>query len=103
MAKMSRDEMLARLEGWLNNHVSGWRNVKIQPLDVTLGSGFSADIFFVDAKSESNGARCRQSRVVRRQPQNLEVVLGSSLSLQGNMMAALSARGDIPVPPWIGM
>jgi aminoglycoside phosphotransferase (APT) family kinase protein len=103
MAKKSREQVMAPLEGWLNSHVSGWRNVKIQPLNVTLGSGFSADIFFVDATYESNGAQCRQSLVVRRQPQNLEVVLGSSLSLQGNMMAALSERGDIPVPPWIGM
>jgi len=76
---------------------------QIKPLAVSLGAGFSADIFFVEATYESGGAPRQQTLVVRRQPQNLEVVLGSSLSLQGNMMAQMSARGEIPVPPWIGM
>jgi aminoglycoside phosphotransferase (APT) family kinase protein len=103
IVSLSQAETLARLETWLNSHVSGWSNVKVKPLDVKLGAGFSADIFFVDAFYDFGGARRQQTLVVRRQPQSFEVVLGSSLSLQGNIMAALSGRGDIPVPPWIGM
>jgi aminoglycoside phosphotransferase (APT) family kinase protein len=41
--------------------------------------------------------------VVRRQPTDFEVVLGSSLALQGNMMAALDRLQVTPVPEWIGM
>lgn len=92
-----------RLRDWLEGHVEGWRNVRLRPLQVALGSGFSADIFFVDV--EYDDARGAQSRtlVVRRQPTDNEVVFGSSLELQGRMMAALDALGSVKVPEWIGM
>ncbi len=91
------------LERWLAANVAGWHDVQVKPLDVALGSGFSAEIFFADvAYSDETGGH-EQSLVVRRQPTDFEVVLGSSLALQGRMMAALAAWGGVPVPPWIGM
>ena len=103
MATLSKDEVERRLERWLEANVKAWRNVRLKPLEVSLGSGFSAEIFFVDVRYEQEGNARQQTLVVRRQPQNFEVVLGSSLTLQGQMMAALDARGDVRVPPWIGM
>ncbi len=100
---MTAAEVQARLRDWLEANVSGWRNVRLRPLEVSLGSGFSAEIFFVDVDyDDANGAQSR-TLVVRRQPTDLEVVLGSSLSLQGNMMAALDRLKVTPVPDWIGM
>ncbi len=92
-----------RLTAWLKAAKPEWRDLTLAPLDVQLGSGFSAEIFFVDvAYADVQGHQTR-TLVVRRQPQIFEVVFGSDLSLQANMMAALDARGDVPVPAWVGL
>ena len=97
------DEVQARLRDWLEANVEGWSNVRLRPMEISLGSGFSAEIFFVDVDyDDANGAQSR-TLVVRRQPTDFEVVLGSSLALQGNMMAALDRLKVTPVPDWIGM
>jgi aminoglycoside phosphotransferase (APT) family kinase protein len=100
---LTGDEVRARLRDWLEGHVSDWQNVRVQPLEVALGSGFSADIFFVGVEYEALGQAHSQTLVVRRQPTDNEVVYGSSLKLQGQMMAALDALGSVKVPDWIGM
>jgi len=96
-------QVQARLRDWLENNVEGWRDVRIKPLEVTTGSGFSAEIFFVDVEYVDADGPCSRTCVVRRQPQDHEVVFGSSLKLQGQMIAALDALGSIKVPDWIGM
>ena len=100
---MTPSQVRERLRGWLEANVDGWRNVRIEPLEVTTGSGFSAQIFFVDVEYTSPNGPQSKTLVVRRQPQDHEVVFGSSLELQGQMIAALDALGSIPVPEWIGM
>lgn len=95
--------MQARLRDWIEANVAGWRNVRLRPMDVKLGSGFSAEIFFVEVEFEDADGAQSQTLVVRRQPTDFEVVLGSSLALQGNMMAALDRLQVTPVPKWIGM
>jgi aminoglycoside phosphotransferase (APT) family kinase protein len=100
---LTGDEVRARLRDRLEGHVSDWQNVRVQPLEVALGSGFSADIFFVEVEYEALGQAHSQTLVVRRQPTDNEVVYGSSLKLQGQMMAALDALGSVKVPDWIGM
>lgn len=99
---MTVDEIGKRLESWLENKV-GWSEVRLQPLEQSTGSGFSAEIFFVDAAYQDAAGRHQRKLVVRRQPLDLEVVLGSSLELQGRMMAQLHRLGIVPVPAWIGM
>ena len=100
---LTATEVQTRLRDWLEAHVAGWSNVRLRPLQVSLGSGFSAEIFFVDVEYvDASGAQAR-TLVVRRQPTDLEVVLGSSLELQGRMMAALDRLKTVPVPEWIGM
>ena len=100
---MASDEVRARLRDWLESNVNGWRNVNLRPMEISLGSGFSAEIFFVDVDyNDADGAQSR-TLVVRRQPTDFEVVLGSSLSLQGNMMAALDRLQVTPVPEWVGI
>ena len=97
------DDVRERLRDWLESNVSGWLNVKLRPMEISLGSGFSAEIFFVDVHyDDADGAHSR-TLVVRRQPTDFEVVLGSSLALQGNMMAALDRLQVTPVPEWVGM
>jgi aminoglycoside phosphotransferase (APT) family kinase protein len=100
---MSPSQIRNRLRDWLEASVDGWRDVRIEPLEVTTGSGFSAEIFFVDVEYASSEGRQSKTLVVRRQPQDHEVVFASSLKLQGQMIAALDALGSIPVPEWIGM
>jgi len=92
-----------RLTEWLIRTKPEWRGLTVAPMDVQLGSGFSAEIFFVDVAYEDEGGAQRRTLVVRRQPQTFEVVFDSDLSLQANMMAALDARGDVPVPAWVGL
>ena len=101
--KLSGDEVRARLRDWIEGHVEGWRNVRLRPLEVALGSGFSAEIFFVDVDYDDAAGAQSRTLVVRRQPADLEVVVGSSLELQGRMMAALDRLKLAPVPDWIGM
>jgi aminoglycoside phosphotransferase (APT) family kinase protein len=71
--------VVERLTVWLAAKQPDWRGLTVAPIDVKVGSGFSAEIFYY------------------------EVVYGSDLRLQSSMMAALDARGDVLVPPWIGM
>ena len=100
---LSGEEVRSRLRDWIEANVEGWRNVRLQPLEVSVGSGFSADIFFVDvAYDDAAGAQAR-TLVVRRQPAELVVVHASSLEMQGRMMAALDRLKVAPVPEWIGM
>ncbi|ALR21804.1 phosphotransferase family protein [Sphingobium baderi] len=103
MELLTPDRIKTQLQNWLTSEKPDWRDIQVHPLDVTLGAGFSADIFFVDVDYVDPAGAQSQTLVVRRQPMDLEVVFGSSLALQGKMMAALDARGDLPVPPWIGM
>ncbi|CAH0498107.1 phosphotransferase family protein [Novosphingobium sp. CECT 9465] len=91
-----------RLTSWLVNTKPSWEGLTVAPMDVVLGSGFSAEIFFVDVDYTEAGQHFHRTLVVRRQPQTFEVVFESDLKLQANMMAALDARGDLPVPPWVG-
>ncbi|WP_422342802.1 phosphotransferase family protein [Parasphingorhabdus sp.] len=100
---MSPETVQTRLRDWMEKNVNGWSEIRLKPLEVALGSGFSAEIFFVDV--DYNDASGPQSRtlVVRRQPQDHEVVFGSSLELQGQMIAALDSLGMVKVPDWIGM
>ncbi|MCB4858883.1 phosphotransferase family protein (plasmid) [Sphingobium sp. SJ10-10] len=103
MELLTPDRITVQLQDWLASEKPEWRDIRVRPLNVTLGAGFSADIFFVDVDYVDPAGSQSQTLVVRRQPMDLEVVFGSSLALQGKMMAALDARGDLPVPPWIGM
>lgn len=101
--KLDTQTVHDRLTAWLATVKPEWRGLTVEPMDVQLGSGFSAEIFFVAVAYEGQAGPQRRTLVVRRQPQTFEVVFGSDLSLQANMMAALDARGDVPVPAWIGM
>jgi aminoglycoside phosphotransferase (APT) family kinase protein len=100
---LGAEEVQAKLRDWIEANVAGWRNVRLRPVEVKLGSGFSAEIFFVEVEFENAGGAQSQTLVVRRQPTDFEVVLGSSLALQGNMMAALNRLQVTPVPQWIGI
>src|SRR3546814_18795986 len=102
MTALTTEHVTVTLRDWLEQNVEGWRNVEVKPLNVALGSGFSAEIFFVDVAYTDDRGRQEQSLVVRRQPTDFAVVLGSSLALQGKIMAGLDAWGGVPVPPWIG-
>ncbi|MAC57118.1 MAG: phosphotransferase [Novosphingobium sp.] len=103
MELLTPERITTKLQDWLASEKAEWRDIAVKPLDITLGAGFSADIFFVDVDYVDADGPQSQTLVVRRQPTDLEVVFGSSLALQGKMMAALDARGDIAVPAWIGM
>lgn len=96
-------EIESRLRDWLETKIEGWHDVELHPLDVVTGSGFSAEIFFVEVSYSDDSGRQKRTLVVRRQPQDFEVVFGSSLELQGQMIAALDALGSVKVPDWIGM
>jgi aminoglycoside phosphotransferase (APT) family kinase protein len=100
---LTATEVQARLRDWLETMVEGWSNVRLRPLEVSLGSGFSAEIFFVEIDFDTPEGPQSRTLVVRRQPTDFEVVLGSSLALQGNMMAALDKLKVTPVPSWVGM
>lgn len=103
MATLTASDITVTLRDWLARNVEDWRDVEVEPVDAVLGSGFSAEIFFVDVRYRDGDGAQAQTLVVRRQPTDFEVVLGSSLALQGRMMAALDVGGIVAVPPWIGM
>src|SRR3546814_18521991 len=79
-------------------------DVAVAPIDVQHGSGWSAEIIFVDVSyKDASGPQNRTLVVRRQQLGSFELVLGGDLLLQSQMMAALDARGDFPGPAWIGM
>jgi aminoglycoside phosphotransferase (APT) family kinase protein len=102
-AKLQPEIIVERLSAWLSAKKPDWRNLTVAPIDVQVGSGFSAEIFFVDVTYTDADGRNERTLVVRRQPQTYEVVFGSDLRIQADMMAALDARGDVLVPAWIGL
>ncbi|TVV77139.1 phosphotransferase family protein [Sphingomonas solaris] len=102
-AKLDPQAVHERLTAWLVKARPEWLGLTVAPMDVQLGSGFSAEIFFVEVAYRDDAGPHRRTLVVRRQPQTFEVVFGSDLSLQANMMATLDARGDVPVPAWVGI
>lgn len=102
-AKLDAQMVHDRLTEWLRTAKPQWTDLTVAPMDIQLGSGFSAEIFFVDVDYDEAGDHHHRTLVVRRQPQTFEVVFESDLTLQANMMAALDARGEVPVPAWVGM
>ena len=100
---LTAEQVQSRLRDWLEEEIDDWQDVQLRPLDVTIGAGFSAQIFFVEVDYRDAGGQHTRTLVVRRQPQDHEVVFGSSLQLQGQMIAALDALGSVKVPDWIGM
>src|SRR3546814_5512013 len=74
MTALTTEHVTVTLRDWLEQNVEGWRNVEVKPLNVALGSGFSAEIFFVDVAYTDDRGRQEQSLVVRRQPTDFEVV-----------------------------
>src|SRR3546814_12649884 len=103
MTALTTEHVTVTLRDWLVRNVEGWRNVEVKPLNVALGSGFSAEIFFVDVAYTDDRGRQEQSLVVRREPAAFEAMLGSSLALQGKMIAGIAAWGGVTVRAWIGM
>jgi len=100
---MESADISDRLRVWLAARKPEWKHLTLAPLNVQLGSGFSAEIFFLDVTYEdANGPQAR-TLVVRVQPQSYEVVFGSDLRIQANMMKVLNEKGGIPVPDWIGL
>lgn len=94
-----------RLEQWLADNVPGWRDVRVAPVELQHGSGWSADIFFIDVsyRDDSQIEPRQRSLVVRRQGETFDLVLGGDLHFQSQVMAALTAEGSLPVPEYIGM
>lgn len=103
MTVLTAAEVHDRLTAWLAATKPEWRLLTVAPLDVKLGSGFSAEIFFVDVTYVDATGPQQRTLVVRRQSPKFEVVFDSDLRLQAGMMAALDKRGDLPVPAWIGL
>jgi hypothetical protein len=60
----------------------------LAPLNAQLGSGFCAEIFFLDVTYTDAAGPQARTLMLRLQPQNVEVVFGSDLRIQGNMMRA---------------
>lgn len=100
---LTAGEVQLRLRDWIEANVAGWSNVRLRPLEVALGSGFSAQIFFVEVDYDDAQGAQSHTLVVRRQPTDHVVVYGSSLELQGRMMAALDRLPQVKVPGWVGM
>lgn len=92
-----------RLEQWFNTQVPGWRNVRVAPLELSEGAGWSADLFFVDVTYEENSDTRTRSLAVRRQGQTFDLVLGGDLSFQAQMMEGLAHCRDLPVAEFVGI
>src|SRR3546814_11399801 len=103
MTALTTEHVTVTLRDWLEQNVEGWRNVEVKPLNVALGAGFYAEIFFVDVAYTDHRGRQRQSLVVRRQPTDVEGWLGSSLALHRKILSGLDGVGGLPVPAWVGM
>ena len=51
MDYLTPDRITTQLQFWLASEKPDWRDIVVRPLDVTLGAGFSADIFYVAVDS----------------------------------------------------
>src|SRR3546814_6502543 len=73
MTALTTEHVTVTLRDWLEQNVEGWRNVEVKPLNVALGSGFSAEIFFVDVAYTDDRGRQEQSLVVRSEEHTSEL------------------------------
>lgn len=94
---------LKQLQIWLSKKIPAARKLTVKPLDVQLGAGASAEIFFVEASYQTGEGNVSKELVVRRQADTYQLILGNDLLLQSRMMTALGRYSDIPVPEVIGM
>jgi aminoglycoside phosphotransferase (APT) family kinase protein len=92
-----------RLAKWLEDNIAGWRDVALAPVELQHGSGWSADIFFIDVSYRDDRGPQERGLVVRRQGDSFDLVLGGDLEFQSKMLAALTRVGHLPVPEYIGM
>ncbi|MDB6061256.1 MAG: phosphotransferase [Verrucomicrobiaceae bacterium] len=92
-----------RLEGWLTQHIPEATDMKVSPVDVDTGGGFSAEIFFVRADYNTPAGPQSKELVVRRQASTYELIKGGDLRLQADMMGAMNKHSDVAVPEFIGM
>jgi aminoglycoside phosphotransferase (APT) family kinase protein len=103
MKVLDQATTLQRLHGWLTQKIPGATDMKLAPIDINLGAGSSAEIFFVKADYNTPAGAQSKDLVVRRQADTYELVLGGDLTLQSRMMSALNQHSDLPVPAMIGM
>lgn len=103
MQVLDQATTLQRLQGWLTQTIPGASDMKLAPIDINLGAGSSAEIFFVKADFKTPAGAQSKELVVRRQASTYELILGGDLTLQSRMMEALNKHSDLPVPEMIGM
>src|SRR5690606_37165448 len=88
---------------WLEDNIAGWHDVALAPVELQHGSGWSADIFFIDVSYRDDRGPQERGLVVRRQGDSFDLVLGGDLEFQSKMLAALTRVGHLPVPQYVGI
>lgn len=93
---------MKNLEAWLAGRLPQASNLKVSPLEITGGGGYSAEMFMVRADYDgAAGKQCR-AMVVRRQA-SVELFLDADLRRQGQILKALNEHSQIPVPGFVGV
>ena len=103
MQTVDQATTLKRLQTWLAEQIPGASELTVKPVNVQLGAGASAEIFFIAVEYKTAEGLVSKELVVRRQAETYKLILGNDLILQSRMMAAMNQHSDVPVPLVIGM
>jgi aminoglycoside phosphotransferase (APT) family kinase protein len=88
---------------WLAQKMPYARGLAISSLTTAKGAGFSAETIFVELGYSMNGAPRTDSLVLRREYEGTDLFLDADPGMQCNVLQAMAAHPQIPVPAVIGM
>jgi aminoglycoside phosphotransferase (APT) family kinase protein len=86
-----------RLIGWLRQKLPDATDLKVSVLEMPR-TGNSNETGYFDAHWEAGGDRRHERLVLRVQPDDRQLFLGTDVMLQYRMMDALAHTSDVPVP-----
>lgn len=98
MTLLARETIRERLEAWLTSKWPDYQDVRVANLRMPLGTGNSAETWFVDISYRSDGEHNHRPMVVRRQLQGSDFFLNADLNLPYQMMQAFQRHPSVPVP-----
>lgn len=102
MTRPNEITTLKNLQVWLTSSLPHASNLKVSPLNIEGGGGYSAEMFMIAVDFDSSLGQQHKEIVIRRQSR-VELFLDADLERQGKIIKALNTHTSIPVPEFIGV
>jgi aminoglycoside phosphotransferase (APT) family kinase protein len=102
MTSIDRERAVERLAAWLPDHLVGAKALTVTSMGSPTATGFSTETMMLDLSFERDKRLERQGVAVRLENSQPGLFLNANLRLQWDMIRAMAATGQAPVPPPVG-